>query len=492
MSDLSAVMCKEEIEIIDSQVEEATRMVQATKLYMLNQRPFYGALAGSLSTIENHIWLNTMATDGRRLYFSAEFVMGMKPERREFVIARMDAALAEGVIDQEQYDKHLDYLETWFKPKTLKEICFVLEHELRHIICDHLNRGKSFNHKLYNIASDYYINSALVNEHSMGSNNWFTGINHKFDKKSEFGFILGSCFDPKYFEWHSEDIYEDLIKNGNYQQQSIDQHMNGPGQGGEEEERGSIGEMMGQDKSQQPKISEGEAEENADHVRGLIKNAAIAAGDAAPEDVRELVKSWAEAKINYKQLLRRTLTSLIKTNPSYRRLSRRGFALTKTLREGGQISRNQTIALPSYTKDDTINLYCGFDVSGSITDDILKRIFNEIVGITKQYRQFRITLFCWSTEVGNIQVYTHQNMHEMFNYKITTTGGTHASCVFEKLDEMKAKVDQLLIFTDGYFEDLSGRDDWKKKYGQTLWVIFDGFSSWNQPWGTSVNFDKYI
>lgn len=492
MSDLTVIMGKEESSIVDSQVAAATEMVQATKLYMLNTRPFYGQLAGSLATIENHTWCSTAATDGRRLFFSAEFVMGMKPERRKFVEARMDASLAAGDIDQEKYDKYKEHLDVWFKPKTVKEICFVLEHELRHIICDHLSRGKAYNHKLYNIASDYYINSALVNEHSSGSSSWFTGVNHAFDKDKEFGFILGSCFDPKYFGWHSEDIYEDLMKNGNYQQQSIDQHMAGPGDGGEKQEKGSIGEMLGQDPSQAPTVSGEEAESNADHVRGLIKNAAQAAGDAAPEDVRDLVKSWGEAKIDYRRKLRKTLTSLIKSNPSYKRLSRRGFALTKTLRDGGLINNRQTIALPSYIKDQTIDVVVAFDVSGSITDDILKRIFNEVLGITKQYQQFRITLFAWSTEVSNVKVYTRENMKDILKYQITSTGGTDATCVFEYMDKHLPKVDQTLVFTDGYFSDLSGYTKWKQKYAQTLWVIFDGYKNWNQPWGQSVDFDKYI
>lgn len=85
-------------------------------------------------------------------------------------------------------------------------------------------------------------------------------------------------------------------------------------------------------------------------------------------------------------------------------------------------------------------------------------------------------MFCWSTEVGDVQVYTHQNIAQMPDYQIKSTFGTRAGCVFEYLDKHLSDVQDVIIFTDLFlesdFEKEVDRNNWDKY--NTLWIRTEG------------------
>ena len=122
----------------------------------------------------------------------------------------------------------------------------------------------------------------------------------------------------------------------------------------------------------------------------------------------------------------------------------------------------------------------------------MTRIFNEIIALSTLYQCFRITLFCWSTQVGNVNVYTQDNIKEILDYRVTSTGGTTAACAFEYIDEFIPKAKEVIIFTDGYIEDLRHRGaSWGRKYN-TLWVICGGRKGWLAPFGKAVDLDEHF
>lgn len=506
------LMSDEEIEIVNGQKDEAKRMIDAAKIAMLRYRPFYGALVGSMPMSVAFKWLPTIATDGRNLYYNPEFIVGMTPERRKLVHERIDSSGVPFAKRQEMKEK----IDVLYGRKTTKEVIFLLEHEIRHIICDHMTRGKGYNHQLFNIAADHYINVALIQEHSVAGlmgGKWFMDKDTKFnDRTKPFAFMEHCYRNFKYENWVTEKIYEDLVKeqeNGKGKMPA-DHHMgtgsgnggapmpsegdgddeSGEGQGEGGEGMPDLAGCMGINKYSEPTLTNEQRETNREIMRRSIISATQSAGGEAPKDVRDLVASFGKSKINYVKLIKKKMMALIRTNVTYKRPSRRSFGLTHTLRASGAISSRQSVVLPSATKDNQIDIWIGFDVSGSVTDALLERIFREICGLTMQYKQFKIHLFCWSTHVGEVKVYTKDNIREIVDYRIDTSGGTIASCVFKFLDNQKEKVDQLIVFTDGYFEDLSSRKDWARKY-DTLWVIFQN-SNWKEPFGKSVDFDKYV
>ena len=98
--------------------------ILAARTSLLWDHPFFGALAVQLDTVDatDHPAINTMATDGKKLYFHGPFVEEL----------------------------------------TKDELIFVLAHEVMHNAFEHHTRRQSRDHKLFNIACDYAINGELV------------------------------------------------------------------------------------------------------------------------------------------------------------------------------------------------------------------------------------------------------------------------------------------------------------------------------------------
>ena len=91
---------------------------------LLLHHPFFGNLATRLQIKEGGEWCKTAATDGRHIFYNAEF----------------------------------------FQSLDIKQIQFVLAHEIMHNVFDHMTRRETRNPKLFNIAGDYCVNGQLVRD----------------------------------------------------------------------------------------------------------------------------------------------------------------------------------------------------------------------------------------------------------------------------------------------------------------------------------------
>lgn len=507
------IMPPEELELCRAQIPEAKRIIEAATIQLMRYRPFFGVLLASMPVEEASKWLSTAATNGRTLFYNPEFIAGMSDERKKLVMGRIDQRFSDPAKNAEMKQ----YIQIFFRKKTIREVIFIWEHETRHVVADHIARGKGYNAELYNIAADHYINIATVLAYSksvsgMGQAAWFKdGNKTQFDKDKEFAFMGYGYCDFKYEGMFTEQIYDAIFGangSGNEEGKGLkgsDVHANDSGMIGSGKERGSDGDgdgepglgdvddILGIDPQVQPRLTQSQKNANDTIMRRAIENAVKSAGAGAPEEARKFVEEIGQPKINYLKLLRRTIERLFKQDVSFRRLHRRSFSTTRTLRNKGYLSSRQSIVLPSRTKGKTIRAGVFFDVSGSFTDDLLKPTIREIRGLCNQYEDFEVELACWSTELGNQKLFTRSNIQDIPNYKITTTGGTDVRCVFNALDAMKDPVDQVIIYTDGFFSDVSKVKDWAKKYGpKTLWVIIGNQQDWKGPFGNVIMFDKYL
>ncbi|URC22811.1 putative metallopeptidase [Serratia phage vB_SmaM-Kashira] len=577
-------MTQEELGEARINSEKATRLLEMASIQLQRVRPFYGTMLASMPVVEATEWLSTCATDGRNFYYSVEFIAGMSDKRREMVHKRIDSM---GM----SFAKRLRLkgeLDVWFKEKTPREVVFVMEHEVRHVLNEHIFRGKEFNNDEFNIAADHGINTSLVIEHSKTDalgKAWFPDAEKTvFVRGEEFGWLSLCCVDFKYLNWATEDIYRDIYKRvesgEDVPDKSHDVHLNEDGSGnkpeeeeddsgtqppeepeegegggsspdenddaeeeeddegdlegsgeadsgdgegepeegeGEEEGEGSgvggkgssdqegeedddgktslgdIQSALGVDTSKQPEISEEEMKENQAVMRRTCEVAIINAGAAAPKEAREWLEDGQQACINYMEMIRKTLMSLRKENVSYRRPHRRSWSLTRSLRSGGYIKPNQSVVLPGKDTKKIIKVFIGFDVSGSFNDGLLRHVRNEIGGLMNQFDEFEVVLFCWSTHVGKVCRYTKENAFEINDYKIETSWGTDVFCVFNYLDTLDERVDQLIIFTDCEFHSPANEKDWYHKYNQTLWVKLGGRRApWIAPFGEVIYFDEFM
>lgn len=520
------IMNEDELDLVRSQIPEARRIIELAHIQLCSYRPFFGVLLSSMPVKEASRWLGTAATDGRNLYYNPEFIAGMSDERKKLVMERID----KNITDPKNNAVMKEYINTFYRRKTVREVIFIWEHETRHVVADHCSRGKGYSPENYNIAADHYINISTVMAYStkvpgMGDTRWFPdGDKTVFDKSKEFGFMAYGYCDFKFKGMFTEQIY-DILFGANSQQspqavpgdgsqggsgldsgeeglRGSDAHGNSSGGiGGSKkraEEDGNVGlgdvdDILGLDPQSQPKLTQSDRNKNDSIMRRAIENAVKSAGSGAPEEARKFVEEMGSPKINYLKLLRRTIERLFKQDVSFRRLNRRSFSISRTLRKNGYLGSRQTMALPSRSKGKTIKAGIFFDVSGSFTDALLAPTMREIRGLCSMYDDFEVLLACWSTEIGDKKTFTKDNVRELSDYKIKTTGGTDVTCVFNALDDMSDPVDQIVIYTDGYFSDVSGVKDWKGKYGnKTLWIIIGNRNDWEPPFGVAINFDNYI
>lgn len=514
------IMSTEELEWANANTDEAEKLIEAASLQLMRFKPFYGVMLASMPVIRATETINTMATNGRDIFYSPEFIVGMCDNRKKAVFSRIDMF----ITDPKKNKETKAMIEVFYRRKTAREVALVLEHECDHVISDHAHRGRGFDHALFNIAADHRINTNAVLAHTKANElgkAWFPAGEHTvFNPDEEFGFMAYGYCDFRFVDMYAEQIYEILKKeqpqppsggagqgsgdggdggepqsgnNPGSGQKGVDQHCN-PDGSMDTDEAGELSQIIGTDPKAQKPLTQDQKNYNDTVMRRAIENAVQAAGKGAPADARKFVEEAGKPKINYLRLLRRTIERLFKDNVSYRRLNRRSYSLTRSLRRAGYLGSSQTIGLPSHTKAKTIRAHIGFDVSGSFNDALLAPTIREIKGLCNQYDDFEVTLFCWSTKVGEVKQYNKQNVKELSDYKINTTGGTDVSCVFNLLDKEKHEPDQIVIYTDGFFSDVSKTKDWAKKYGsKTLWVILGRHGSeWTPPFGNAVDFDKYL
>lgn len=516
---LEKIMSQEELDLANSRTDEAEKLLEAASLQLMRYRPFYGVMLASMPLVRATKTINTMATNGRDILYSPEFVAGMSDERKDIVKKRID----QYITDPKENAEMKLMIDVFYRRKTAREVALVLEHECDHVVSEHMHRGKGFDFGLFNIAADHRINTNAILAHTTRDEigaAWFPkGRNTVFDPNAEFGFMKWAYCDFQYVDMYAEQIYE-LLNKQQKQKPPSGGGGGGSGQGGDKSEQGSgsgnspqgtdqhpnpdgtfdkdddggLSKVMGTDPSSQKPLTQEQKNYNDTVMRRAIENGVQAAGSGAPPDARKFVEEAGKPKINYLRLLRRTVERLFKDNVTFRRLNRRSYSLTRTLRQSGYLTPRQTIGLPSHSKAKTIRAWVGFDVSGSFNDGLLGPTKREIKGLCNQYDDFEVTLFCWSTQVGDCKTYTKKNIKEMDDYKIRTTFGTDVKCVFEMLDGLKHEPDQVVIYTDGHFSDVSKVKDWAKKYGhKTLWVILGRQGvEWEPPFGKAVDFDKYL
>ena len=128
--------------------------------------------------------------------------------------------------------------------------------------------------------------------------------------------------------------------------------------------------------------------------------------------------------------------------------------------------------------DKVLKIAVAIDTSGSVDDEMIAQIFNEIFAILAK-RKHEITVIECDAEVQ--RVYRARNASEI-KTKVQGRGGTWFSPVIDYINNDKYFRDALLIyFTDGYGE----REIPKPRTYRNIWVVFDNTRhlSLKEPYG---------
>jgi len=244
-----------------------------SRVRMLLKYPFWGPLATRLQ-LEEVEWCKTIATDGRRFFYNAEFVSKM----------------SDG------------------------ECIFGFAHELGHIMFEHMSRRGSRIPEIWNMAGDYVINNMLVRE-NVGT--VITTVPILLDKKYE-GLTVN-------------EVYDLLIKNAVKIVISFDEHldMEGSGEDGEGEGKGQgegkDGDKDGKGRPKFKKLSNEEQKALRDEWREAIINSSRNAGDQTPDSIKRLVTDITAPVMDLKDLLRIQFSGSVKSDYTWMRPNRKGW-----------------------------------------------------------------------------------------------------------------------------------------------------------------------
>ena len=313
----------------------------------------------------------------------------------------------------------------------LKQVEFLVGHEVLHAVYDHMSRNGDRDRKIMNIAADYCVNADLIDQR----------IGEKIT-------VCGMLYDPKYKGWSMEEVYDDLMKNANKMdinklaQMVLDEHLNDKGEG--------EGEGKG------PKISDEERRQIRDEIKEAVLQAAQAVGAGnLPGGVKRLIKDLTEPQISWKELLEQSIQSVIKDDYTFARPGRKSW--------------HMDAILPASKPGETIDIFIGIDTSGSIGPEDLKIFFSEIKGIMDSYTEYKIKIVGWDTEIGGVGEFTSENLEEITTFDPEGGGGTDPHCVWEYLIENNIEPKKLIMFTDYCF--FGWRPQEVENYCDTVWII---------------------
>lgn len=165
----------------ESESSDSLKRLQQARAYLMVHHPFFSVLVLSLKLVESTL-TETMATDGRNIYYSPKFVLGM----------------------------------------TVKQTASVLAHEGLHVaLGHHLRRGNRDSY-WWNVAADYAINGPLI-------------------ESRLYDLPDGGLYDPKYAKESAERIYAEVFEKDD-EPEAPDQPDDDDGEGEGDEEGEGEGE----------------------------------------------------------------------------------------------------------------------------------------------------------------------------------------------------------------------------------------------------------
>jgi predicted metal-dependent peptidase len=398
------------------------------RIGLLLRHPFFGNMATRLRIIAADEWLGTAAVDGRNLYYNTQF----------------------------------------FNAMNNKEIEFVVAHEILHMVFDHMGRRDDRDPMIYNISADYIVNNTLVR-----------------DRIGTIPSIVKCYQDFKYEGWTSEEVYDDVYEKAKemgdeYLKQlgeMLDEHLDseddgtGDGDNDDSEAEDSNGNATS---SSKPKYSKEEIKQIKDEIKENMISAAQSAGAGnVPAEVARMIKELTEPKMNWREILRQQIQSIIRSDYTFSRPSRKG-------QMSGAI-------LPAMDFQDTIDLAVAIDMSGSIGNKQGEDFLGEIKGIMDEYQDYNIKIWCFDTQVYNEQDFSSDGGEDLLDYEIIGGGGTDFMANWTYMKDQDYVPKKLIMFTDGYAWDSWGDED----YCDTVFIIHSHHDKNLQaPFGQTAHYDE--
>lgn len=429
----------------------------------------------------------------------------------------------------------LYYNVAFISSLTIGELVFILIHETLHIAMMHAAREGKRNHKLWNIATDLYINELIVHDFEL-----IPGVEKEIEVVVDSRSVKVPITAPVSGYYFSkigevcnlstdtpELIYKRLYdenkdkkqsgKGGNEGQNSENESQDGSNSGnpfnedteeiesgdavtynGKELDGESFDDIMsnvGNDTPDKQELSEEQAKQKVQDMATKKKMVEEKLGSSLTKGMTcaELVQRIIEFNLKSSTDWRRVLKNILKEKP------KKKYTLASPneayMNMGITLASRKRIGRPEVLKGIVICI----DVSGSIGDDELSKFLGEVSGIFDTYNADGLLMY-WNTSVCDFGKVSNKN--DLTKVNSNWSGGTDVKCVFsflsgngktvkdEKVCPLKGKdIKAVIILTDGYFD--RNYSEYEKNFGRkTLWVIDGNPALFNPCFGEVVPYRK--
>ena len=311
----------------------------------------------------------------------------------------------------------LFYDKEFLKKTSLKELEFVLIHEIMHIISLHQARFLNLNptkleqlsnQLIWNVAADMIINQNIKDKMYIDGN--------KVEVPKWTVFLEQARKEGYQGKDITEELYEWLKKNSKQSTKTI--VVVGDGNASPTDDHSFMD-------------AEELSEVDKNFIKDVIKNAeARGWGTVSGGMVEEIKEAIRERGLNWKQLLRKY---------TKRWIDEKG---PNKFRTWNKRNRRQ-LPLPGYKRPHN-KVIVAVDTSGSIGQEEFKAFFREIETIVQDMQRMEV-IQC-DTDIKRVDYYKKGDYKKI---KLTGRGGTSFQPVFDWLHERKKK-DLLIYFTDLY------------------------------------------
>lgn len=340
-----------------------------------------------------------------------------------------------------------------------EEMAAILCHELFHLIGQTFTRGELLgirhndlinkeNRKKFqrwNIATDYEINSLIVNN---GETSDFSG---SVERKPLGKLPPFALYESKYSTLTAEEIYHQLEEQDDQPQG----HSEGVDELGFDNEDLSDYDMD----EHLPLLDDETRNEIVAKVSEILGGKSYSSGQSSLD--RILNVAYKPKPFNWRRALVQYIRSWIRNNYTWNKHSRAGAA--------------NKLILPSAYKTPKLHVACAIDTSGSVSNTQLKEIIEYLFGILKQFKQYEVDVWCCSTEVHaeTFRKYTPVNAKDFTELPIKSYGGTDLRKNFDFIEKKyKAKLPDVFILLSDFEDSMSG-DTTLTYPGNCIWMVYD-------------------
>lgn len=443
-------------EYTPDEIKKAEDAIWIARNHFLLKAPFFGVLAMGLDLVDSSKWLKTVSTDGKAFYYNVGFLNMLTPIGVQFCFAHVILHCAYDHFKRS--DVPLSTLENLFPEE---DLC-------------HEDKIKLYKH-LYSMAADYAANRDVANViYQVHKQHNGAKIKRPTDAMISPE-ILNILYDEKYEDFATEDILIDLFRQAKAGKNpfangfSLDDHTlmsNGYGgnnPNGRPNDNGDIDESYFNGK---PRLTDEERNRLMNDFQSEMFKAydmheqSIASGQrnagTVPGDIERYIGKLKNPEINWRQYINsRILSKFCANEETWNNLDRRSF--------------DDDFFMSGKKDQEKVQVVIFIDTSGSISDQMVADFLSEIKGITSQYDDYELTIWCFDGIVRreSIKVFTPDNIHSLDNYQMFGGGGTMFLSNWAYMEEISMKPKLIIMFTDGLCNDDYGIPN----YAETIYVV---------------------